>query len=225
MLAEHVARTPGHAALALVTDAGIDWPAMLARLDEVQIGLEVLHADDLAANVDDLLRWELAATGAAVERRAAWRRMVELDPETRALRAVLPLMDRLLRETEVPQDPRLQDVARLARAEAAFWLAMVGSDAHDVSREATAPTPEPASQGDATAVARALNQARQTLGQRRWIVARAAFAQARSRCHDVAAHAASIAERARDEAIAARYVELAARCTAVVQAIDAALAK
>lgn len=216
---------PGHASLALVTDVGIDWPAMLVRLSDRQVGLEVLHADDLAVNLDDLRRSELAATGAAVERRTAWRQLADLDPETRALRAVLPLLDRLLPEAGVPQDPRLQDVARIARAEAAFWLAALGDDERNISRPANDPSGAPATEREPTAIARILTQTRQTLGTRRWIVARTAFAEVRSRCRDVAAHAAAVAGSARDAAVAPRYVELAARCTAVVLAIDAAFAK
>lgn len=236
MLAGHPAKIPGQVPLRLVTEAGVDWSALLACLRTSGVDLEVLHADDPARNLDDLRRTEALATGDdATARRGAWQCMVQLDAETKALRAVLPLLDRIAPGNGEVQDPRLQDVARIAAAEAAFWRAALGSDGAKGAAAAMGPAlpPLPAASSvriapagppAAAVIAQALAEARLRIGPRRWIVARTAFAHVRTQCRDVAAHATHVAANTRDGKQAGRYRELAAHCEAVVQALDAAFA-
>lgn len=216
----------------LATDPDVDWTMLLAHLRTGGADLEVLHADDPARNIDDLRRSEASVAGDdAKARREAWQRLVEFDAETKALRAVLPLLQQLAPGNGTLQDPRLQQVARIAEAEAAFWQVALGGGA--VADSAVIPPLPattslriaPAGPQEPSEVTVALNEARLRLGARRWIVARTAFAEVQAQCREVAAHATAVAGRTRDARVAERYRELAARCTAVVQAIDAACAK
>ena len=233
------AKVAGQIPMRLVTDRDLDWPTLLTQLRAGGADLEVLHADSQARNLDDLRRTEADFTGDdATARRSSWQQMVTHDAETRALRALLPLLRRLAPGTGELQDPRLQDVARIAEAEEAFWQTALGTRVERTAplRETTAiretPLPPalslragPPSADETPAIAQAPAEARLRLGQRRWIVARTAFAHVRQQCDEVAAHATAVAGRTLDARIAARYRDLAANCRAVVQALDGAFAK
>lgn len=200
----------------LVTERGVEWPNLLTVLRAGGAELEVLHADSPVRNLDDLRRTEAECAGdEATARRSAWQQMITNDAETRSLRAVMPLLQRLAPGAGNVQDPRLLDVARIAEAERAFWRTALGNDMPPVAVGAEA----------APANAQELAEARLRLGQRRWIVARTAFAHVRQQCNEVAAHAAAVADRTMDARIAGRYRALANDCRAVVQAIDAIFAK
>lgn len=239
LIADHPAKVPGQIAMRLVTDRDLDWPTLLTQLRAGGADLEVLHADAPARNLDDLRRTEAGFAGDdATARRSSWQQLVAHDAETRALRALLPLLRRLAPGTGDVQDPRLLDVARIAEAEEAFWQTALGAAIEpEAPPRGTAPLREaapppalslraaPPSQDENPAIAQALAEARLRLGQRRWVVARTAFAHVRQLCSDVAAHATAVAGRTTDVRVAARYRDLAADCRAVVQALDVAFAK
>lgn len=229
MLAEHAAKAPGQVALRVVTVAGVDWGPQLEALRRRGVELEVLRPDDPASNLDDLRHSE-AAHGEDAARRTAWRRLAAFDDETKALRALLPRLQQLGPGNGDPQDPRLQDVARIAAAEASFWDSVLGEPALAITPdEATALLPAPAAGlapgriDDASLVAAAKNEARLCLGPRRWIVARTAWDHVRTQCRAVAAHATTVAARTRDAEIAARYRALAARCDGIARELDGVL--
>ena len=231
MLAEHAAKIPGQVPLRIVTTQGVDWPTQLAALRTRGLDLEVLHADDPVRNLDDLRRSEAVESKAEV-RREAWRQMAALDGESKALRALLPRLQRLAPGRGELQDPRLQDVARIAAAEMAFWNTVLGQAPGVDEPAAPAPLPAatamrvaPGQADESSLVATALNGARLQIGPRRWIVARTAWDHVRTQCRAVAEHATSVAARTRDEQIAARYRDLAAQCDAVVRELDALLTK
>lgn len=217
----------------VMTDVAMDWTKVADLLPARNIDLEVLHVDDAARNLHDLRRSELAVVGeAAVQRRDAWRRVAESDPETIALRAVLPLLDALAPGKTAVQDPRLLEVQRIVAAETSFWHEMLATRAAPQVAEprATEPPPPvgqaprlaPNQPAEPAAAAMALGESRNLLGCRRWIVARTSFARIRTLCGEVAAHATATAAKANDPVIAAKYRELATRCTAASQAIEAA---
>lgn len=213
---EHPAKLPGQIVMRLVTEHDVDWPTLLTLLRSAGADLEVLHADAPARNLDDLRRTEADSTTEDQQlRRSAWQQMLTHDAETRALRAVMPLLQRLAPGAGNVQDPRLLDVARIVQAEEAFWSTAIGSGTPPIAARAEA----------APANAQDLAEARLRLGQRRWIVARTAFAQVRQQCDEVAAHAAAVADRTMDARVAGRYRALAADCRAAAQAIDAVFAK
>jgi hypothetical protein len=129
------------------------------------------------------------------------------------------------------QDPRLLEVHGIVAAEAAFWRSVLTPALVRTPESVLDPLPlpmgeapraAPAAVAEPATVAQALAGARFLLGSRRWIVARTSFARVRTLCAEVAAHATATADKARDPAIVAKYRDLATRCTAAVQAIDAA---
>ena len=219
MLAEHPGQMPGQVPLHVTTDAGMDWSEAAEPLGAMGVVVEVLHADDVASNLDDLKRTEAAFPGLQLEqRRSAWRLMAALDAESVAIHALLPQLAALATGADQASDPRLQEVQRIVDAELAFWrevLEPAGVQRPGPAAEAA----EPARVADPQEVATALAGPRQLLGCRRSIVARTSFARVISICTEVARHAQATADQARDPKIAAQYSTLAARCRAATRSI------
>ena len=232
LLTEHPAAIPGQVPVHVTTAPDFDWTKTSAAMRARGIDLEVLHLGDDAQNLEDLRRSEAEFVGdVAAKRHEGWLRMAELDAETIALRALLPQLEGLAPGRGSVQDPRLLEVQRIVAAESAFWRSvMTPIEARKVEpAEAPAPLPPgkaarvaPSPLQEPEAIARALSEARFVLGARRWIVARTSFARVRTLCTEVAAHATATADKSSDVAIAAKYRELAKRCTDAAQAITAA---